>query len=97
MACALLAACRDTGVDEFSAKVVAISDGDSITVLRHLMRVRARFSGIGCPAVGQDFGRRAKAAKSEPALSEVVAVRQPGRDRYGVRTQVVMPPSITRV
>lgn len=33
----------------FSAKVVAVSDGDSITVLRDRTQVEIRLHGIDCP------------------------------------------------
>ena len=34
---------------EFSAKVVGVADGDTITVLRDRTRVRVRIDGIDCP------------------------------------------------
>ena len=43
----------------FTAKVIGISDGDTITVLRGRAPVKIRLHGIDAPEVGQDFGSRA--------------------------------------
>jgi hypothetical protein len=53
---------------EFSGKVIGISDGDTITVLRDRSPVRIRLHGIDCPETGQDFGARAKSFTSELAF-----------------------------
>jgi len=34
---------------EFTAKVVGITDGDTITVLRDAQKIRIRLHGIDCP------------------------------------------------
>ena len=47
-------------VAEFSGKVVGVSDGDTMTVLRDRTQIRIRLYGIDCPEMGQDFGSRAK-------------------------------------
>jgi endonuclease YncB( thermonuclease family) len=59
---------------DFSARVVGISDGDTITVLRDRTGVRVRLHGIDAPETGQDFGSRAKqaAAKKRPTHGYVV-------------------------
>ncbi len=78
--------------DDFSGKVVGISDGDTITVLRDRTPVKIRLSGIDCPETGQDFGRRAKSLTSGLAFGKVVTVHTRGKDRYG-RTvaDVILP------
>ena len=51
---------------DFAAKVVGVSDGDTLTVLTAEKRqVKVRLHGIDAPETGQDFGSRAKQAASE--------------------------------
>ena len=54
-----------TPAEEFAGKVVGVSDGDTITVLRNRTPIKVRLHGIDCPEIGQDFGSRAKAFTSE--------------------------------
>jgi endonuclease YncB( thermonuclease family) len=78
--------------DDFTAKVVGVSDGDTITVLRDRIPVKIRLRGIDCPETGQDFGSRAKSVTSELAFGKVVTVHPSLKDRYG-RTvaDVILP------
>jgi endonuclease YncB( thermonuclease family) len=78
--------------DDFSGKVVGISDGDTITVLRDRTPVKIRLRGIDCPETGQDYGSRAKSVTSELAFGKVVTVHPRRKDRYG-RTvaDVILP------
>jgi len=55
---ALLAAPLLAGT--FTGKVVGVTDGDTISVMRSGRAVKVRLHGIDCPEGGQDFGRRAK-------------------------------------
>lgn len=78
---------------DFTARVVGISDGDTLTVLTPEKRqVKVRLHGIDAPETGQDFGTRAKQAASEMAFGQQVTVREVDRDRYG-RTvaEVILP------
>jgi len=78
--------------DDYSGKVVGVSDGDTITVLRGRTPVKIRLSGIDCPETGQDFGSRAKSVTSELAFGKVVRVRPHDTDRYGRSVaEVVLP------
>jgi endonuclease YncB( thermonuclease family) len=78
--------------DEFSARVIGVTDGDTLTVLRDKSRVKIRLHGIDCPESGQDFGTQAKKKTSELAFGQVVKVQEHGLDRYG-RTvaDVILP------
>src|SRR5512135_1498856 len=60
--------------EEFSGKVVGVSDGDTITVLQNRTPIKVRLHGIDCPEIGQDFGSRAKAFTSELVFGQVVKV-----------------------
>jgi endonuclease YncB( thermonuclease family) len=78
--------------EDFTGKVVGVSDGDTITVLRGRTLVKIRLHGIDAPETGQDFGTRAKQAASELAFGEVVTVQPRGTDRYGRTVAVVLLP-----
>jgi len=77
---------------EFTAKVVGISDGDTLTVLRDRSPIKIRLHGIDAPETGQDFGNRAKQGASALAFGKTVTVRPRDTDRYG-RTvaEVILP------
>jgi micrococcal nuclease len=88
LACASAAHAAD-----FPGKVVGVSDGDTLTVLRaDRTPVKVRLYGIDAPETGQDFGSRAKHAGSDLAFGKVVTVRPVDTDRYG-RTvaEVILP------
>ena len=72
-----------TPAEEFAGKVVGVSDGDTITVLRNRTPIKVRLHGIDCPEIGQDFGSRAKAFTSELVFGQVVKVVPWDTDRYG--------------
>jgi micrococcal nuclease len=78
---------------DFSARVVSISDGDTLTVLKaDRTQVKIRLHGIDAPESGQDFGSRAKQAASDLAFGKTVTIRERAKDRYG-RTvaEVILP------
>lgn len=78
--------------EPFDARVVGVSDGDTITVLAGTTQVKVRLNGIDCPEKGQPFGARAKQLTSELAFGKTVTVKPAGTDRYG-RTlgEVLLP------
>jgi micrococcal nuclease len=68
----------------FTGKVVGVSDGDTITVLKaDNTTVKVRLSAIDCPETAQDFGAKAKAATSRLCYGKTVTVESEGTDRYG--------------
>ena len=76
-----------------SARVIGISDGDTITVLTAEKKlVKIRLWGIDTPETGQDFGSRAKQAASELAFGKTVKILPRDTNRYG-RTvaEVILP------
>lgn len=78
---------------DYAAKVVGVTDGDTITVLTAEKRqVKVRLHAIDAPETGQDFGSRAKQTASELAFGKEVTVREVDTDRYG-RTvaEVILP------
>lgn len=67
---------------DFSGKVVAVTDGDSIKVIHNGRAERVRLSGIDCPEKRQAFGNRAKQATSTLAFGHQVTVHPVGKDKY---------------
>jgi endonuclease YncB( thermonuclease family) len=68
--------------EEFTGKVVGITDGDTIKVLRKGEEVKIRLEGIDCPESHQAFGNKAKQATSDLAFGKTVTVQAKGKDRY---------------
>jgi micrococcal nuclease len=77
---------------DFTGRVVGISDGDTITVRHDGRGEKIRLNGIDCPERGQAFGHRAKQFTSGLAFGKEVNVQIKGQDRYG-RTiaDVILP------
>jgi endonuclease YncB( thermonuclease family) len=68
--------------EEFTGKVVGVSDGDTIKVLRAGKQVKVRLSGIDCPEKRQAFGKRAKRFTSDLVFAKEVTVKVIDIDRY---------------
>ena len=68
--------------ETFTAKVVAIHDGDTISVLRGRETVRLRLEGIDTPELGQAFGRAAKQFTAELAFGREATVTTHYRDTF---------------
>lgn len=64
-------------------KVIGISDGDTITVLKDGQPLKIRFAGIDTPEKGQPFGNNAKEALSSRVGGRHVKVVVRETDRYG--------------
>jgi len=69
--------------DEFAAKVIGISDGDSITVLVGKSEIKVRVDGIDCPEKKQAFGNRARVFTSNFCFGKMVIIKKKKNDRYG--------------
>jgi len=59
---------------DFSGRVVAVLDGDTIEVLHHRTTERVRLAGIDCPEKKQPFGQHAKQATSALSFGQHVTV-----------------------
>jgi micrococcal nuclease len=68
---------------EFTAHVVGVSDGDTITVLHGRQQQKVRLNGIDCPERGQPWSKKAKQFTSFMVFGRDVIVREFGRDQYG--------------
>lgn len=69
--------------ETLSGRVVAIADGDTLTVLVGDDQHKIRLSGIDTPERRQPFGQRAKQSLSDLAYGRSVSVDWSKRDRYG--------------
>ena len=68
---------------DFTGKVVAVADGDTLTVLQEREQIKIRLVWIDAPEKAQPFGNRAKQSLAELCLGEVAQVAEQGKDRYG--------------
>lgn len=69
---------------DFQAKVIHITDGDSITVLNdNHQEIKIRLNGIDCPETGQAFGNKAKDFTKDLVVGKMVTIQSHGQDRYG--------------
>lgn len=76
----------------FSGKVVKVSDGDTIQVMREGKAEKVRLAAIDCPESKQPFGQAAKRFTLDMASHKIVMVEVETKDRYG-RTvgEVILP------
>lgn len=77
---------------EIDARVIGISDGDTIIVLLDNKPTRVRLWGIDCPEARQPFGNRAKQFTSSVAFGKTVTLRILTADRYRRPVAVVILP-----
>jgi endonuclease YncB( thermonuclease family) len=68
--------------EDFTGRVVAITDGDTIKVLHDGAAERIRLWGIDCPESKQPFGTRAKQLTGDLAFDKIVTVKVRDIDRY---------------
>jgi endonuclease YncB( thermonuclease family) len=66
----------------FEAKVVKITDGDTITVLLDKTEHKIRLEGIDAPERRQAYGTKARQALADKIFGETVRVDWKKRDRY---------------
>ena len=67
----------------YPAKVIKISDGDTITILtQQRKQIKVRFYGIDAPELKQPYGKKSKQFLANLIAGEVVEVEESGKDRY---------------
>ena len=69
--------------DQFTGKVVGISDGDTISVLREGKAVKVRLHGVDTPEQAQAFGTQARKFTGDLGFQRHVTVVVHTTDRYG--------------
>ena len=78
----LAAAATGLFAENFTGRVVGISDGDTIRVMHEGRAERVRLWGIDAPESGQPWGTRAKQFTGDLAFGKTVTVRVREIDRY---------------
>ena len=68
---------------QFSAKVIGVSDGDTITVLRDRTSFKIRLYGVDCPENGQAYSQKSKKFTSDLCYRRIVTVMPKTKDRFG--------------
>ena len=66
----------------FTGKVVAIADGDTVTVLYENQQHKIRLSGIDAPESRQAFGDKSKKALADKVFGKEVKVEWSAQDKY---------------
>jgi len=69
--------------EQFTGKVVGISDGDTISVLREGKAVKVRLYGVDAPEKAQAFGTQARKFTGDLVFQRTVTVAIRDTDRYG--------------
>ena len=78
--------------DEFKGKVIAVTDGDSMIVMRDNVKEKVILFGVDCPEKGQDFGKEARDFTDSLVHGKIVSVKEKGTDRYKrIIAQVYLP------
>jgi len=68
----------------FEGRVVAVADGDTLTVLdSKKLQHKIRVAGIDAPEKGQPFGDRSKQSLSRAVMGKDVRIEWNKQDRYG--------------
>ena len=68
---------------DFTGKVVAVADGDTVTVLRGRGQVKVRLLDIDAPEKAQAFGNRSKQSLSDLCFNKITKVGDSGKHRCG--------------
>lgn len=78
--------------EEFTGRVVGVTDGDTLTVLRARQPEKVRLQGVDAPEKRQAYGERATRFTADLAFDRTVTVRATGRDRNGrLLGEVLLP------
>lgn len=68
---------------EFTAKVIAVLDGDTVLVKRGNGLVKIRMVGIDAPEKAQTFGETSKRSLSDMVMGKQVTIKSQAIDKYG--------------
>lgn len=70
-------------LEQLEGRVVAVTDGDTLTVLVNSTQHKVRLNAIDAPETGQDHGTKAKQYLAARVHEKVVKIDVSGQDRYG--------------
>ena len=68
---------------DWTGRVVAVHDGDTLTVLAGREAIKVRLDEIDAPELRQAYGRVSKKSLSALCFGRHAEVREQGRDKYG--------------
>ncbi len=69
--------------EEYKAKVLSISDGDSMIVFYSNRKEKIILYGVDCPEIKQDFGIQAKQFTNQVCFGKDVSINEHGLDSRG--------------
>jgi micrococcal nuclease len=78
----LCCSCNMLSAEEFSARVIAVLDGDTVLALHDGERVKLRLANIDAPEMNQEFGPAAKLSLADLVLLKPVRATVSGMDKY---------------
>lgn len=82
--CFLLCLCWPARAETITGRVVAVADGDTLTVLDGARaQHKVRLNGIDAPESGQSFGQASKRNLSALVFGKTVSIETKKTDRYG--------------
>jgi endonuclease YncB( thermonuclease family) len=79
----ILAIAYPVAAEQITGRVVAIQDGDTLTVLVDRRQVKVRLVEIDAPEKAQAFGNRSKQSLSDLCFNKTTKLDDKGKDRYG--------------
>ena len=88
----LLLASISFAAEPYQAKVVGITDGDTIKVLHEGKQIKIRLYGIDTPEKRQAFGNKAKQFTADRVFGKTVTIIPMDTDRYGRTVGLVQSP-----
>ena len=80
---ALICSCALASAAEFSGKVIAVMDGDTLLVIRNGHPVKVRFAEIDAPEKTQPFGMASQKSLAEMVMGKQIKVVSRAVDDYG--------------
>jgi endonuclease YncB( thermonuclease family) len=70
-------------LNTYQAKVISITDGDTIILRADNTNVKVRLAQIDAPELGQPWGQKSRQVLSGLVAGKTVSVTPTGQDRYG--------------
>jgi len=83
LAAFVFATAYPAAAEQITGRVVAIQDGDTLTVLVDRRQVKVRMVEIDAPEKAQAFGNRSKQSLSDLCFNKTTKLDDKGKDRYG--------------
>ncbi len=87
--CLALVLLSEAPAETITGRVVAIADGDTLTVLVDRHQVKVRLADIDAPKSKQPWGSRSKQSLAMLCFSKEARLETAGKDRYGRRIATV--------